>query len=175
MTQDEEILEAFVAQKLPKGPTVFPTALEALDWAAADLFAGFMTDLGNGLRGPAFAPDPSVETAFRRADFADNFVGKALHIENQISVVPWEFDCVHVGAFQTLPPTGQSLTIRGTTFISKESPTAPRDRDSTTREVVVRRYINWMDVVANLEIAVAYRPLVNRRWPDELPIGAALE
>lgn len=171
---DEKEIQSVFARFGFENPNEFPDASRALDWVAADLIAGFTVDLPNGTRGPAFAIDRTAKQAIRRADFADESVGSALHVDDELSVVPWEFDCVHVGSFQTLPPTGRSFTMRGTTFISRESPTGPPRGDGVEREVVARRYINWMDVVADLDIAVSYRHVRAAEWPTEPPEGVEL-
>lgn len=77
----------------------------------------------------------------------------------RFTVVPWEFECNHVGGlrediedagiFHGLFPTGRDVTIRGVTFV-----------DRSGVEPQFHRYVDWADALTQLGCTVSQRVLL---------------
>ncbi|MBV8950425.1 MAG: hypothetical protein JOZ99_06090 [Actinobacteria bacterium] len=63
-----------------------------------------------------------------------------------VAAVPWEYRCVHAGAFQGLFPTGRELRIPGVTLV-----------DYRGEEPMFARYVDWAAVIEQLGLTVSWR------------------
>lgn len=100
-------------------------------------------DDGAGFR----VPDPFTvvaETGIRNDD-------------GSVAVVPWEWTGVNARGLFGLDPTFRRITVRGTTIVSEEGGTP-----------MFRRYIDWLDVLAQAGVAVYTRPIVDVRQGFDL-------
>ncbi len=72
--------------------------------------------------------------------------------EGSVAVVPWEWRGVNREGLFDLDPTFAPVTVRGTTIVTEEGD-----------GLVYRRYIDWLDVLAQAGVAVYTRPIVDIR------------
>jgi hypothetical protein len=78
----------------------------------------------------------------------EHFSGKAFPV-GEVTFVPWQYGCRHVGKFYGLCASLRDVLIVGVTAV--ESP----DSDSPT----FARFIDWANVFAQLGATIAARPI----------------
>jgi hypothetical protein len=66
------------------------------------------------------------------------------------TAVAWEYRCRHVDWFNGAPPTGNEVTLRGTTIV-----------DTSGDEATYRRYIDWLDLYVQLGFTMYHRQMVD--------------
>jgi len=100
--------------------------------------------------------EPSDDEAFA---VVEDLRGEEMLTNGNVTVVPWVYRCRHVGDFNGLFPTQRELQIDGVTIV-----------DDRGGETLLRRYIDWGGVIAQLGLDVSWRLPVTedeyRRAPD---------
>ncbi len=84
----------------------------------------------------------SGEAVVRR-EFNDQLDGTEL-ASGGLTAVPWQFTGTHSGLFEGIAPTHRSVTIQGVTILDQA-------------RGLHYRYVDWLNVLAQLGVALAYR------------------
>src|SRR5262245_8511800 len=92
----------------------------------------------------------TIEDARAVGVFADRSIGDGADTGNQVSVVAWEWQVRHMGYLNYLAPTGKEVTMRGVTVV-----------DESTGERLYSRYIDWLQLYAELGAVAMVRPPVD--------------
>lgn len=80
---------------------------------------------------------------------ADVFADIEPMTNGSFTTVPWQYRCRHTGWFQGAAPTGNALTIRGTTVV-----------DHRSDEALFHRHVDWLAVMYALGYDLYLRELV---------------
>jgi hypothetical protein len=115
-----------------------------------DAFAAAQEDIVGGLS-PAFEPvDDDDGNGFEQSKHFRDMT--TIADENgEVAAVVWTYRCRHVDWFGTVPPTGEVLTIRGTTVV-----------DNRGGETLFHRYVDWLAVYGDLGYTLYQRQMVDK-------------
>jgi hypothetical protein len=117
------------------------------------------------LRGLSTVFEPFSDDEGDGFEVAKDFRDMVVVSNDQIASVVWTYRCRHVDWFTHVPPTGNVLTIRGTTTV-----------DTRPDEPLYHRYIDWLAVYTALGytlyqrqmVDVPDRDIINAGRPEEL-------
>jgi hypothetical protein len=110
--------------------------------------------------GEGYAPGAPFTSGFPGANDGDAIDPRPLHDADEvIHVVPWAWTGVDSRGLFELGATGERVTLRGVTFVTR----VDAHDDDDARGFQLYRYVDWLDVFGQAGISIATRPIFDTR------------